>query len=177
MVDEIEEWRPVWWAPYYEVSSLGRVRSTTPRGRSTRPVAAPRILRPAAGHGGHLHLLVCVNKVQHTCRVHVLVAEAFKGKRPTGLCVRHLDGNPTNNRPENLEWGTRPENEADMVRHGTDSRGIRNANAKLTIAQAAEIRGSTERGDVLAERYGVSEATISRVRNGTRYAIHFPQAA
>jgi hypothetical protein len=31
---------------------------------------------------------------------------------------RHLDGNPTNNTPENLAWGTHAENCMDTVRHG-----------------------------------------------------------
>jgi hypothetical protein len=31
---------------------------------------------------------------------------------------RHLDGNPSNNRPDNLRWGTAKENAADMIRHG-----------------------------------------------------------
>ena len=34
------------------------------------------------------------------------------------LC-RHLDGNPHNNRLDNIVWGTVVENEADKVRHGT----------------------------------------------------------
>lgn len=40
---------------------------------------------------------------------------------------------------------------------------------KLTDADVATIRSSSERGTVLAARYGVSESTISSVRVGRRY--------
>lgn len=52
--------------------------------------------------------------------IHVLVALAFHGRpRRRGLVVRHLDGNPKNNRPENLRWGTQRQNVLDSIRHGT----------------------------------------------------------
>ena len=51
---------------------------------------------------------------------HVLVAETFIGPKPDGLQVRHLNGNPADNRVENLAWGTSSENAYDRVRHGTD---------------------------------------------------------
>jgi HNH endonuclease len=52
-------------------------------------------------------------------RLHSLVLECFVGPRPPGMECRHLDGNPSNNALENLAWGTRSENRADQVRHGT----------------------------------------------------------
>jgi hypothetical protein len=51
--------------------------------------------------------------------VHSLVAEAFIGPRPPGLEVCHGDGIPTNNRPENLRYGSHGSNLLDRVRHGT----------------------------------------------------------
>lgn len=46
-----------------------------------------------------------------TYKVHRLVCEAFNGKPPfsNAVCM-HLDEDPTNNRPENLKWGTQKEN-------------------------------------------------------------------
>lgn len=57
--------------------------------------------------------------------VHRLVLFAFVGPRPPGMLCRHLDGNPSNNRLENLCWGTGQENEADKERHGRTARGDR----------------------------------------------------
>ncbi len=52
-------------------------------------------------------------------KVHHMVAAAFLGPRPDGTEVRHLNGKPADNRPMNLAWGTRSENQLDSVRHGT----------------------------------------------------------
>lgn len=50
--------------------------------------------------------------------LHVFVIRAFHGPKPfEGAETRHLDGNPLNNNPENLKWGTKLENMADMVEH------------------------------------------------------------
>lgn len=55
----------------------------------------------------------------HSLFVHALVAQAFIGPRPEGLEVRHLNGDPLDNRPENLAYGTGSDNRADSIRHGT----------------------------------------------------------
>lgn len=44
---------------------------------------------------------------------------AFAGPCPEGLEVRHLDGDPANNRLTNLCYGTHSENVQDSLRHGT----------------------------------------------------------
>lgn len=54
-----------------------------------------------------------------TEKVHRLIAIAFLGQPEARQEVRHLDGDPSNNRVDNLKWGTRSENIRDSVRHGT----------------------------------------------------------
>jgi hypothetical protein len=49
--------------------------------------------------------------------VHHLVLRAFVGPCPAGMQTRHLDGNPANNRLDNLCWGTPKENAEDCARH------------------------------------------------------------
>jgi hypothetical protein len=89
-----EVWQPVRdFEGIYEVSNMGRVRSLT------RKIIARGSSRVA----------------------HILVCEAFHGPKPEPHHeVRHLNGNGQDNRPENLAWGTKSENRADAVRHGTD---------------------------------------------------------
>ena len=52
-------------------------------------------------------------------RLHRLILESFGGPCPEGMECRHLDGDRSNNVLNNLAWGTRSENRADQVLHGT----------------------------------------------------------
>ena len=115
-------------------------------------------------------MLFVVNGKYTLKYVHHLVLETFIGPRPKGQEARHLDGKVENNTLSNLQWSTHAENAADQILHGTDTRGERNGQAKLSFADADFIRSSHEPGNILAHRYGVSEATICRVRKGLRYA-------
>ncbi len=98
-----------------------------------------------------------------------MVLEAFRGTRAPGTETRHKNNVRTDNRLRNLQWATKAVNEGDKDRFGTHTRGERNGAAKLTQREADAIRESDERGDVLAKRYNVSEATVSRIRHGHRY--------
>lgn len=103
--------------------------------------------------------------------VHSLVCAAFHGPKPSPAHeVRHVDGDRSNNRAENLCWGTRAENMADAMRHGTTNRGDRSPNAKLTWEAVEDIRETWGTGTVsqsdLADKYGVSQSVISEVASG-----------
>lgn len=106
-------------------------------------------------------------------RRHALVAEAYLGPRQPGMDVRHLNGDPGDDRPENLAYGTRAENAADTVAHGRTTRGSRNAQAKLTEAQVTEIYmrlRAGEKGRALAREFNVSEQTICGIRKLRQWA-------
>ena len=51
--------------------------------------------------------------------MHRLVLAAFVGPLPEGKEVCHNNGNPGDNRLENLRYGTKSENNLDRVKHGT----------------------------------------------------------
>jgi hypothetical protein len=118
-----ECWVPIsGWEGYYEASTLGRIRSLDriimcPNGqaRSLRGC----VLRPVLRADGHLGVRLSRDGQGQTRLVHSLVALAFLGPLPPGLEVCHNDGNPVNNRPENLRHGSHASNMADVVRHGT----------------------------------------------------------
>lgn len=118
-----EEWLPILgWEDTYEVSNLGRVRSL-PRvvqhsnGRTLH--LSGRILRPGTSKGRDKYLRVglCRDGELNMKKVHLLVAEAFIGPRPKGAVCRHLNDDPSDNRVENLRWGTASENQQDSVRN------------------------------------------------------------
>src|SRR6185312_7030300 len=62
---------------------------------------------------------------------HRLVLEAFVGPCPDGMECCHNDGNPANNRVENLRWDTTSANQLDREAHGTSNRGEQQGRSKL----------------------------------------------
>lgn len=102
---------------------------------------------------------------------HRLICMAFHGESPfIRACVRHLDGDWSNNRPENLKWGTYSENESDKKRHGTAATGERQGSAKLTEDSVRIIRASIPYGlwnsRDAATVFGVTAGAITQIANG-----------
>jgi hypothetical protein len=118
-------------------------------------------------------------------KVHEIILTVFRGPRPDRMVCRHLDGDPRNNRLENLAWGTTSENHLDKRRHGTDNRGERHNLVKLTEAAVREIRrryallragkGKVANGllGLLAAEYGVNVPAIYRAATGRQWK-HVP---
>lgn len=108
----------------YEASSLGRIRSLdhehphwTGNGRVRR---TGKLLSPATNPGGYSILTLSKHGQHRGVQVHVLVLEAFVGPRPSAeMDACHGNGDPSDNRLENLRWDTKSANALDTVRHGT----------------------------------------------------------
>jgi NUMOD4 motif/HNH endonuclease len=165
-----ERWKQVVGWPDYEVSDLGRVRRLTTRGG--RPLDVPRLKKLTPDKEGYLRVVLSNGKTR-TCKVHRMVLGAFVGPCPPGQETRHKNGRQDDNCLTNLLWGTRREQFEDQVRVGSDTRGERNGAAKLTNAQALEIRrrlAAGERGINLAREFRVGQPTITRIKKGVRYA-------
>lgn len=171
-----EIWRSVpGWEGLYEVSDQGRVRSldriVEHVGDGRRRKFKGRVLR--AGDDGHGYVQVSLTRPgeRRWCvKVYRLVLLAFRGAPGPGQEGSHLNGRRSDDRLANLVWEDHRQNCERTLDHGTDTRGERNAQAKLTQRQVRAIRSSREQGVVLAARYGVAESTISNVRNGLTYA-------
>ena len=105
----------------YEVSNIGRVRSKdklvrclSPWGRMKVNHYKGKLLKPwPIGKYGHLFVGMYPKNSKGeedkvTEAVHRLVLEAFVGPCPEGMCCRHFpDRDPSNNKLENLSWGTK----------------------------------------------------------------------
>jgi hypothetical protein len=99
--------------------------------------------------------------------VHTLVLEAFVGPCLPGMECCHRDGNPANNRLDNLRWDTRAANRRDMLRHGT------HRNARLFEADIPDIVALIEGGVMqseVAKYYKVSTSTINAIWLGDAWS-------
>lgn len=107
---EQEIWKPIPGYPDYEVSDWGRVRSYKGLGR-------PRILKPFINKEGYTIFSLSSPGQPKSIGLHRLLMMAFVGPCPEGQEVCHNDGNPANNRLDNLRYDTHAENKRDAVLH------------------------------------------------------------
>ena len=172
----------------YEVSSFGRVRSLDrdcphPLWKTQRRKG--KFIAPGCSSKyGHLKVNLCKDGAQRSYHLHQLVLAAFVGPRPEGMEeVRHLNGNPGDNRLVNLAYGTRKDNADDARRHGTlkvrgervskAKKGIatvwceRHGMARLTADQVRQMKKDFENGMTSAEagrKYGISQAHACKIK-------------
>lgn len=176
---------PIQGYPGYFVDRTGQVFS----GRNLANEKPLRKLKAGRHSEGYPQFGLCRSSGRVvTLTAHKLVALVYLPPRPSKKHgIRHLDGDPTNNRVENLAWGTQLENIQDKTRHGTLATGARNGRrlhpenypvgedtpmAKLTTDDVLAIRGALAAGELgykLAEKYGVRTTTISAIRTGKNW--------
>lgn len=97
---------------------------------------------------------------------------ARNGPIPAGLCVCHRCDVRLCIRPDHLFVGTIGDNNRDAVAKGRDAHSEGQRGAKITFAQAEEIRAAKRAGTSdreLARRFGIDLATIGRIRRGLAY--------
>jgi len=105
-----DEWVTIEGYENYEVNRQGQVRRKA------------QILKPGSIPSGHLTVGLCKGKGKpKSMYVHRLVALAFIENRDGKPVVNHKNGNPKDNRIQNLEWSTYSEN----IMHGYRSNGRR----------------------------------------------------
>lgn len=145
-------------APRYSVTKDGKVFSHVYR--------KVREMKVSANSTGYNRVGLFVNGKYVRKFIHRLVLEAFVGPEQEGMVARHKNGVRTDNRSENLEWGTYVENEADKLKHGTRARGERQGSSRLAEEQVLEIRERYDSGEVgkeIARDFGVTPTMVSYI--------------
>lgn len=183
MTEENKEvWLPIPGYKYYEASSHGRVRSvdrTRPNGRwpgKTQRVAG-KMLKQISTSQKYLVVGVYTGENRNgyktrTIRIHVLVAKAFLGPRPEKNQIAHLNGDPTDNRLENLKYCTPKENESHKYTHGTRGLGELATNNKLTNKCVLKIREMASQKiphKQIAKKFKISEKYVGEVFNRRKW--------
>jgi hypothetical protein len=103
-------------------------------------------------------------KKKPTCRVHLLIAEAFHGARPQGMEACHENGVRTDNRACNIRWDTRKNNHADNRLHGTMMCGESHVFARLTSDTIRAIRQEYAQNEIgyrkLGAKHGIDPGRV-----------------
>lgn len=137
---------------YYEVSSLGEIRSKR----------SGVILSPNHAKSGERRVNLVVRGVTKQLGVHTIVAAAHIGPCPSGFEINHKDENRSNNAADNLEYLTHLDN----IQYS----------AILTPSEVQEIRQAYNGPrkhpyqSELATQYGVTQTAISAVLRGKTWS-------
>lgn len=166
------DYRPVEGFPGYRVGNDGTVWSRFRRrgvGQYRTPDGPYVLLRPQPSNKGHLRVQLYRQSDAASPRVlvHHLVLNAFIGPCPSGMEACHGDGNPANNRVDNVRWDTRTENRADRARHG---RG--RSWSKLSEDDVARAKSLRSMGCTYAQigaSLGVSDTQASNICRGKQW--------
>lgn len=162
-----EVWKPMFgFEARYEISNLGRVWSIK---RPHPAVKTGRIVACSVVRHGYVRILID----RKAYPIHRLVLKTFERLPREGEVAAHNNGNPSDNRLENLRWATLRENMADKKIHGTYWIGTLHKGAKLTEEQVGEIRALRPKGiswDDLGARFGVSPMAASQAGLGKTYS-------
>ena len=169
-------WREIpGWEGFYAVSYRGEVRSMTRRVTRSDgfeqfiPGQSKRIHFDKDGYARtNLRRPGC----SVTAQVHVLVCEAFHGQKPPDSEVCHANDIRSDNRADNLSWGTRQSNAAEMAQRNR-VKGERHPRAKITPFQAFMIQTAPHtrgNGPALAKALGVNHCVISGIWQGRNWS-------
>lgn len=148
-VNQIEQWIAIEINPSYEISNTGRLRKTFKNGKII-------YLKPLKNGISNKYVWAKIDGKKHY--IHKLVMEAFKGKRPDGYEIDHIDRNPLNNDLSNLRYVTKWENKLRGEEH---ARAILNENKVNFIRLFMGFEGINRR--MMAQMFGVSRNTIADV--------------
>ena len=112
-----EVWKSVPSLPGVQASSLGRLlfpprNALMPKGGARAYVPEPTYgyKRKSRKNAAHTYMGVYYKHFGNI-KVHQAICEAFHGSKPNkDSVVIHLDENATNNKPDNIKWGSQKEN-------------------------------------------------------------------
>jgi DNA-binding transcriptional regulator YiaG len=124
----------------------------------------------AKGSGGGYGLIKVGPKLMLAHRASYM---EYVGDIPEGMLILHRCDNPPCINPEHLFAGTWADNMRDMVAKGRDkhgdTRGEKNGQHKLNLAEIEQIRDLLEWGmkqHVIAQAFGVSRSNIAMIKSG-----------
>lgn len=168
----MEIWKNIPGYPGYQASSDGNIRSFWTKGKYPKiiDVSTPR-KNSVDSFGYQVINITGPTKKQSVQKVHRLVLLAFRGpsSKKYGL---HRNDNKSDNRIENLYWGTQKQNLDDQKKNGIHLHGEKCPWARLSLKEVEKIKKQANEGYSNTQQgamFGVSPSMISMIRNGRRW--------
>lgn len=127
-------------------------------------------LKPWRMKKGHLQISVSKNGKVKKFLAHRVVANYFCEKTNGCNVVNHLDGNPSNNDYQNLEWTTQQGNALHAKLNGLMSRSTSHYKSVFTDDEILTIHTLKMSHSAIARHYGVSQSVITRIKNFKTYS-------
>jgi hypothetical protein len=154
----------------YEVSDAGRVKNIARR-KGTTPGA---ILKHRPTRDGYSKVLLRNQGADYQTLVHRLVYRSFIGPILDGMQIDHLNGDKTDNTPQNLEAVTQTENIRRSFSRGRNiAKGSRQGRSVFTEAQVLSIKERVHAGEkqnAIAKEFGVTPTAINCIVTGKTWA-------
>lgn len=151
--------------PGYYISKNGQVYSVSNKRHKEGIFLSHTKLK-----SGHLKIALCKNGEHYQKYIHRLVLETFTGQCPPGMEACHNNGNPQDNKLDNLRWDTPKNNTKDSIIQGTHSslrRGEKHNSTKLTEKDVKLIRELYKLKKFnqyqLAKRFNICQYNISKI--------------
>lgn len=155
---EQEIWKNIRQYPNYEISNTGKIRNKKFK----------RFLHPTTTVKGYKQVELFRNGIGKTILLHRIIAKEFVCGYKKNLFINHIDGNKTNNLPENLEWVTLAENNTHAWKTGLRKEFGENSNlSRLKKEQVMNIRKEyvPYHGSYadLGRKYGITPEHVSNI--------------
>lgn len=166
----VEEWRDVvGYEGLYQVSSTGKVMSLGVFQKQKQK----RVLKLNNNHG-YLQVALVKDGKKKNKYIHRMVAEAFiPNSDLTKIQIDHIDGNPSNNRVDNLHWVTIKENQLNPISRDRQSKSkMGKPNKKIWKPIEQRLNGTVicrYESTTMAEKLtGIHNSAISMCLNNKR---------
>ena len=168
----------------YQVSNMGNVRSVTRKitggGAIATRIFRGKIIKQRPNPKGYYGFALSKNGIVRQYRTHRIVARVFIPNPENLPEINHKDEIKANNRADNLEWcdhlynirygtGMDRKSTSQTGKPNTKNRGEGCGTSKLKSPQVVSIFHDKRKYKEIADDYGISFATISGIKNRTKW--------